>query len=161
MNKIISLEEMAILIREKLEMGGDVEFTPKGRSMLPMLHDNVDVVKLVKPKGPLKKYDLPLYERENGKYVLHRVIKVCKDGTYIMRGDNRLIKEMNIRDENVIGVVSEFTRKGKHYRCTDIGYKIYVRVWLAIHPGLIVYKVTRRFAGRCKRKLLRMINNNR
>jgi hypothetical protein len=47
---------------------------------------------LVKPEIPPKKYDVIFYRRENGQYVLHRIIKIKKDG-YVCRGDNQTAKE--------------------------------------------------------------------
>ena len=35
-------------------------------------------------------------KRKDGKYILHRVVKVCKDGTYTMRGDNQIYNEKGI-----------------------------------------------------------------
>lgn len=153
MSKIISMDEMVVIMREQLDRGGKVEFTPKGNSMLPMLRNNIDVVLIEKQQGRLKKYDLPLYQRENGKYVLHRVLEVCSDGTYVICGDNQVIKEYGICDKNVIGVVTEFVRKGKRYSCSSVRYKIYCRIWCFLLPLRKRYRITRRFLGKVKRKI--------
>ena len=80
MNKIIPMEDMVQIIKEQFAAGGEkVSFTPRGCSMLPMLRDNLDKVVLEKPADHLKKYDLPLYMRDNGSYVLHRVVDVGED----------------------------------------------------------------------------------
>lgn len=151
-DNIISMDEMTAIIKEQLGLGGNVKFTPKGNSMLPLLRNNKDVVVLKKQKGPLRKYDIPLYQRSNGTYVLHRVIKVNPDGSYVMCGDNQTIKEYGITDENIIGVVESFERKGKQYSCRHWGYKIYCKVWIFILPLRRQRTRVRRFLGKVKRK---------
>ncbi len=153
MNKIVSIDEMMPIMKETLDNGGKVTFTPKGISMLPMLKSNVDKVTLEKPVFPLKKYDIPLYYRNDGGYVLHRVIKVEKD-SYVMRGDNQLINESGIEETQIIGVVSEFTRKGKNYTVNDFCYRVYCVLWTNTLSLKKIYIKTRRILGKIKRKLL-------
>ena len=81
------LAELMPLICEKLEEGREVTFSPHGSSMLPLLKEGRDTVTLAKPAGKLKKYDIPLYRRENGQFVLHRVVRV--GDTYTCIGDNQ------------------------------------------------------------------------
>lgn len=154
-NKVISMQELGEIIKEQLNNGGKVKFTPKGRSMLPMLRDNKDTVVLEHPQGRLKKYDLPLYQLSDGTYILHRVVKVCSDGSYVMCGDNRIVYEYGIRDENIVGLVTEFTRKGKSYQCTDKRYKLYCFFWVHIYGIRKGYRTTRRLLGRIKRKIIK------
>ncbi len=154
MNKLISMQEMGVIIKEQLAEGGLVKFTPKGNSMLPMLRNNIDTVTLKKCDGRLKKYDLPLYQRKDESYVLHRVVKVLDDGTYLMRGDNQLYTERGISDEDIVGVVVAFTRKGKEYTDNDISYKVYRFLWVNTNGIRKVCKPIRRILGRVKRKLL-------
>lgn len=157
MNKVISMDEMGEIIKEQLQSGGKVRFTPKGISMLPMLRNNQDTVLLEKPPGTLKKYDLPLYQRESKKYILHRVIRVCDDGTYVMCGDNQVVFEYGITDEHIIGIVSEFERKGRKYSVNNKSYQIYCRLWIALIPVRRSYRVIRSFLGKIKRKLLTIV----
>lgn len=80
--KTTSLEYLMPVFRERLENGQSVQFLPQGTSMLPMIRQGVDsvVVSPLAPGEPLKLYDLPLYQRENGQYVLHRVVGVESGG---------------------------------------------------------------------------------
>lgn len=153
MSKIISMEEMMSIIQEQLESGGKATFTPKGKSMFPMLRDGKDTVTIGKAIGPLRKYDIPLYQRSNGKFVLHRVVKV-QHGTYVMRGDGQFFDEYGVEDSQIIGVVESFSRKGKKYSCRGIGYGFYKRIWVATVGIRKFYKKGRRFLGRVKRKIL-------
>lgn len=120
----VKLEDLLDVLETVLADGGEISFTPHGNSMRPMLISGRDEITLKKPQGTLKKYDLPLYRRANGHFVLHRIIGKNKDG-YIMRGDNQLYKEYGIKDENIVGVVVAFVRDGKQYKVTDFSYKLY------------------------------------
>ncbi len=96
-SKEAQLSDLIDIIIEKLEMGGTVTFTPHGESMLPMLRDGEDVVVLSKPKGRLHLFDIPLYRRKDGSFVLHRVIDFQRDGSYVLCGDNQFYKERGIK----------------------------------------------------------------
>ncbi|MEE1065308.1 MAG: S24/S26 family peptidase [Acutalibacteraceae bacterium] len=126
MSKKVSMDDMAPLIRETLAESGEVSFVSAGVSMLPTIRDRKDTVTLVRPQGKLRKGDVPFYQRDNGQYILHRVIYVNGD-TYVMRGDNQWENEYNIRHDQIIGVLYSFDRNGKTHKVTDAGYKIYVK----------------------------------
>ena len=83
------MEDIMPLIREGLDAGRSVKIAPRGVSMLPMIRQGKDEVILSPPPPRLKKYDIPLYRRENGKYILHRVVKVGESYTCI--GDNQFV----------------------------------------------------------------------
>ena len=121
------LEQLLPIIEEQLQNGRSVRFTSNGTSMLPMLRDGKDQVLLSPLPRRLKKYDLPLYRRENGQFVLHRVVAVGE--TYTCVGDNQFDLEHGLRHEQMIGLVTEFTRKGKTYSVNDLSYKLYCRFW--------------------------------
>ena len=125
--KSYSLEQLMPLITERLQNGQSVRFYPKGTSMLPMLRQGIDCVVLSPLPKHLKKYDLPLYKRENGQYVLHRLVRVGK--TYTCIGDNQFVLEHGVRPEQMIGVVTAFARGEKEYQITDWRYRLYVRFW--------------------------------
>lgn len=129
LNKETQLEEVIDIIIEKLDAGGTVTFTPRGESMLPMLRDGEDVVVIKKPEGRLKLYDIPLYRRKDGSFVLHRVLDVRNDGTYVLCGDNQFFLERGITDSDVIGVVTAFYRKGKPYSVRSFRYRAYEEFW--------------------------------
>ena len=64
--RCVALEELMPLIRQQLEQGQPVKFSPQGTSMLPMLRQGRDSIVLSPVPAKLKKYDLPLYRRNNG-----------------------------------------------------------------------------------------------
>lgn len=126
-NGRFSLDEWMPLIRESLEAGKTVRFSPQGVSMLPMLRPGEDEVVLSTAPSTLSKYDLPLYQRDNGQYVLHRVVEVG-DG-YTCIGDNQYYLEHGVRHEQVIALVTGFYRRGKRYSINSCPYRIYCFIW--------------------------------
>ena len=141
-----------INIEQTLEQEGVFVSTTSGYSMYPLFKDRRDTIVVVKPSGRLKKYDVPLY-RSNGKYLLHRIVKVLPD-SYVICGDNCLGKEYGITDDDVIGVLTEFYRKDKHHSVDEWGYRAYARVWVLLHPLRNLWKYTRERVARTVKKAL-------
>ena len=129
LSKEVAIDDVIEIMVEKLNSGGTVTFTPKGKSMLPMLRDGEDVVVLSKPKGRLHLFDIPFYKRSNGSYVLHRIVNFDADGSYVLCGDNQFDLEHGIKDSDIIGVVTAFYRKGKAYSVNSFSYRLYVNFW--------------------------------
>lgn len=123
----MQLDDLMPLFREQLAAGQKVKFSPRGTSMLPMLRQGIDTVTLSPLPKKLKKYDLPLYQRKNGQYVLHRVVKVGE--TYTCIGDNQFFPEPGLTHDQMIAVVSSCTRGSKSYSVTDWRYGLYCRLW--------------------------------
>lgn len=132
--KQVRLEELLPVIAGTLAAGGTVRLPITGTSMLPLLVAGRDTVVLAPIHGTLQTYDLPLYRRENGAFVLHRVVRVENDGTYTCCGDNQWVKETGIRHSQLIGVVTRICRKGREFPVTAKRYRLYVRVWALLFP---------------------------
>lgn len=152
MNKIVQIEDIVPIIEEQLNSGGKVSFTPRGTSMLPLFRDNMDTVILATPKFPLKKYQIVFYRRNNGKYILHRIVKVQK-GSYTMRGDNQVFNEYGILKNNIIAVVVGFKRDGKDYTTANNLYRIYSIIWVKTVLIRKCYRKCRRILSGLKRKI--------
>ena len=150
--KQLSMEQIVPLIRESLAEGKSVRFSPKGVSMKPMLRQGKDSVVLSAVPERLKKYDLPLYQRENGQYVLHRVVTV--GDTYTCVGDNQFVLETWVEHHQMIAVVSAFARDGRRIEADDPGYRLYCRIWCASRP---VRHLWRRGTGWLKRAARRCL----
>lgn len=151
--KIVPLSAIYPLMWKMLEKGGTVTITVAGWSMQPMVYNRRDTVTLVKPQLPLKKYDLPLFRLDNGKFILHRVVKVYKNGNYKCQGDNRWEPEDNIRDDQIIGVVKSFNRNRKQIDVDkSFGYWLYTRTWKFLHPFKKYYKYFKAVVDKFKGK---------
>ena len=103
-----------ISYREILESKDYYIATPIGTSMMPMIRQRLDTVKLIKPKGRLKKYDVILYQRKDGTYVLHRIIGVKKN-SYVLCGDNQFTKEHDVTDDMIIALHNNGGVMGMNY----------------------------------------------
>ena len=106
---------------------GRLIYTCVGDSMNPLIKEG-DLLVISNVTRPLKKYDIPLYKRDNGQYVLHRIIDI-EHGGYVMCGDNRDIAERGIGDRHIIGVLTAVIRDGVE---SPVGYPItdlYTRLW--------------------------------
>ncbi|MDO5560475.1 MAG: S24/S26 family peptidase [Oscillospiraceae bacterium] len=119
-------------IEETLDRFGRIIQTTVGDSMQPMLKNRKNAVVIEKPDRCLKKYDIALYRRPDGKYVLHRIIKVCKN-EYITCGDNRWTKE-RVPHSWIIGVTTGFYSKGRFITVNDLRYRAYVILWCTFFP---------------------------
>ena len=139
------------LMEEALGAGKSVRFSPMGISMLPMLRQGIDTVTLSPISEKLKKYDLPLYRRDNGKFVLHRIVEVGE--TYTCMGDNQVDPELGLRPDQMIAVVTAFTRGERVIPVTNVGYRLYCRIWVGTAP-------LRKFVRRVKNRLKRMFRVN-
>lgn len=135
---------------EILNRDGVLVYRTRGVSMEPMLRQNRDLVVIRVPEKRLEPLDTALYKRGSD-YILHRVIGVADDH-YLIRGDNTFVIE-HVPFVNLIGVLTEFNRRGKTYSVTDKAYLRYARLWNAIYPLRVFYRRSRAFAVRIARKL--------
>ena len=118
---------------EQLAKNGKLIYTNKGDSMMPLIKQDRDLLVIEPVHGRLKKYDVPLYRRDSGQYVLHRILKV-RENDYVICGDNRWSKEYGIEDRHIIGVLTAVIRNGKEIKVTDWKYLMYVHLWCDIYP---------------------------
>lgn len=95
----------------------------------------------------LKRYELPLYKRANGQYVLHRILQAKEEG-YVIRGDNCWTKEYPVRQEQILGVVTGFYRDNTYISVRNPLYRLYVHLWCD-------FFWVHRTAIRLKRRLIR------
>ena len=152
-NQEFNLADAIDVIEEVLASGGDFHICPKGVSMLPLIVQGRDSVVLKRDfKNVAKKHDIAFYRRKNGQFVLHRVMKVCADNTYVMCGDNQTVLEKNVPASCIIGVVSSIVRKGKEVNLNGFAYSAYVALW----TKMIIRKPTKLFI-RAVKKLCRMV----
>ena len=113
---------------EQLELCGRLVYYNVGDSMMPLLKENRDLMVLEKPPRAVRKYDAVLYKRENGQYVMHRIIGEREDG-FVLCGDNRFCKEYGVNREQVLALLTAVVRNGKEIRYDSFLYKLYVHLW--------------------------------
>ena len=104
--------------------------TPVGTSMMPMIRERIDTVKLVRVTRKLQKYDVILYERPDQTYVLHRIVGVKKQKDkefYILCGDNQTALERNVLVSQVIAVMEGYYRGEEYINNTNASYMRYAK----------------------------------
>lgn len=140
---------------EQLQQNGKLIYTNKGDSMMPLIRQDRDLLVIKPVKGRLKKYDVPLYKRDSGQYVLHRILKVRRDD-YVICGDNRWTKEYGISDRHIIGVLTAVIRDGKELSVNDLRYRLYVHLWCDLFPvrAFIVHVIVKlkKEIRKCRKK---------
>ena len=110
-----------------IESQGQLIYTNVGNSMYPLIQER-DLLVIKKAELPLQKYDIPLYKRDSGQYVLHRIIAV-KDGEYIICGDNRSDLEYGITDRHILGVLTDIIRDEKTIPVRPPQHKVRLWIW--------------------------------
>jgi hypothetical protein len=128
----VGLAEIAPVIKESLNSGNDVRLIVTGTSMYPLLTPERDAV-VVSPCKSIKKRDIAFFERKSGLLVMHRVVKVKKDGFYCV-GDNQTVVEGPISYENLLGKITLMVRNGKEIDVKSTKYRAYAWFWTAVRP---------------------------
>ena len=124
---------------EIFEKQGFYVGTTKGESMLPMIRSGIDSIVLEPINRKIKRYDCLMFRRDNGKYVMHRVLRVKKDG-YKMCGDNQWRAEI-IRFDMAVGVLKGYYKGERYIPIEKFSYKVYYhfrtffRFWRFIKAG--------------------------
>ncbi len=115
------------LIAPVIEDGDTVKINVSGYSMYPLVVSRRDRVLLGKVEQ-LKIGDVPLFRREDGSFILHRIVKI-KDGAYAMMGDYETKEEYPIYPSQIVAVAKGFYRKEKFISCESAIYRLYSFVW--------------------------------
>ncbi len=156
-NREVYLADAIPVIEEVLQGGGEFRLYPKGTSMLPLLRQGIDSVVLSRRQDGgarlLKKHDIAFYRRTNGQFVLHRVMKICRDGSFIMCGDNQTELEKGILPDQIIGYVCRVYKGEKVLSLDSVKYKTYVIFWTCM-PYRRCIRFFKRGIGFIKRRLL-------
>lgn len=148
----VQLAQLWPIMEEQINAGGEVKFSPKGVSMLPLIRQGIDSVVLIKAPDRLKKYDLPLYRRPDGHFVLHRVVEVKKN-SYTMCGDNQLLREKGVKPDWILAIVKGFYRGDTYVSVENSEYQNYVRTRVASQYRKAQIMSFKRFAGKILRTL--------
>lgn len=151
MNNGFYLEDVIDIIEEILESGGTLRLYPRGTSMLPLIVEGRDSVELKPYDREPRKNDIAFYRRDNGQFVLHRIVRTGNDGIYTMCGDNQTFLEKGIRREQIIAVAETVYRKDREVNSEKFGYRLYLFVWRFITLRRVVF-----FWKRCIGKVARI-----
>lgn len=124
------LDAAAQLIEQGKE---NIPVPVKGSSMKPFLSEG-DTVYLVSASCDIRRGDIVLYRRANGRYVLHRVCSLEQDGSAEMLGDAQVSKETLPDRSSFVGLVSFCIRKGRKITRNSLRWRVFAAVWLNVIP---------------------------
>ena len=122
----LPMASLVPIIREVIESGGEFNLFTRGTSMRPTICEGVHSVMLGAPTK-ITAGDILLYERANGQYVLHRLVKM-KGDKLVMCGDNQFTLERGIRKDDVIAKVTAIVKGEKS---EDVRKDIFFRTRLS------------------------------
>lgn len=127
-------KELFALMQQELQQGRMAMFTVSGNSMAPFLIHNRDQVQLqqVNPSR-LKKGDIILYQRTDGKYILHRITKV-EAGGYYTTGDGNSYRDGFVPQDAVLARAVRFYRKKLVIECDSFFWRGVFGLWMATYP---------------------------
>ena len=125
-------------LRQLCRDGHTVSCKIIGGSMVPFFADGRDSVILCAPDRPLRCGDIVFYQRDNGAFILHRIMRICPDGTYDMAGDSQSEIECGIRPEQIFAIAKEAVRRGKHITPRTLVWRFFAVIWC--RPMLIPHR---------------------
>lgn len=123
------LDAVCQMLREGAEC---VPVPVTGISMTPFLYPG-DTVYLSLPEGELKKGDIVLYVRPGERYILHRIVKVKKDGSFLILGDGQLEKEP-VLPQQIRAKVVRAQRRGVMTGPGDRDWELFAVDWVRLAP---------------------------
>ena len=107
-----------------LAQNGFLTYRIAGVSMMPMVRQfqdavTIETIERCRGKGARAQVgDVVMFKRAGGTYVLHRVVRVTEAG-YITRGDNCAYADAPITPDQLLGIMTRFTRGKKEHREND------------------------------------------
>ena len=119
-----NINEVVRLMYEAFGDNLDFSFPINGSSMQPFLYKD-DIVRLRKCHMAYPG-DIVFYKHGDN-YILHRVVRVNKDGSYNIVGDHQTKCDLNVDSSMIIGVVVAYKKRNqkKYNPLKGIRYFIY------------------------------------
>lgn len=119
-----NINEVVRLMYEAFDDNLDFSFPINGSSMQPFLYKD-DIVRLRKCHMAYPG-DIVFYKHGDN-YILHRVVRVNKDGSYNIVGDHQTKCDLNVDSSMIIGVVVAYKKRNqkKYNPLKGIRYFIY------------------------------------
>lgn len=134
MARILDTQAFLDTICDLLNQGEtNVPIPVAGSSMVPfVIHGDTAYLDL--PQDPIRVGDILLYTRANGMYILHRVYRVNRDGSFIMVGDAQTDLELLPSREQIHARVSFVRHRNRIIRPGQFRWWVYSHLWLWLLP---------------------------
>lgn len=123
------LDQVCAMLREGAE---SVPVPVAGTSMCPFLRHG-DTVYLDLPRRALKKGDIVLFTRPDGRYILHRIAKACPPDGFLLLGDNQISPEA-VPEARICAIVTSARCGGKLVFPDSARWRFYAGPWLVLTP---------------------------
>lgn len=149
--KRLPMEELYPILEEQLAGGGRCMLPVTGSSMLPALRQGRDAAVL--EKRTVGRGDVILYRRENGAFILHRIVGE-RGGAWLCCGDNQWQSEAVPRDR-VLAAVSAVRRGGAEWSVSRPAWRLWSALWVGLFPLRRPLIALRRLAGNLKKSFRR------
>ena len=127
--RLVDTQEYMEMIRALLEDGQEVSMIVTGNSMRPFLKHGRDKICMKKTDRKLRKGDIVFYRRENGQYVMHRILK-CRDQSYTLLGDGQIVPESGIRQEQIFARITKVQVRGKWIGSENFRWRFFEHIWI-------------------------------
>lgn len=132
--RVVDVDIYMPVLREVLEQGKEVPLLITGNSMSPFLVHQRDEILISPPDGSWKKGDMAFFQRKNGHYVMHRILRVNSEGDCFFIGDGQMLVEGPIAPGQIFGKITAVKRKGKWIRPGKFWWEFFEHVWLNVIP---------------------------
>ncbi len=143
-NKSVHFSELFPLIEETIKKGDSFSFLAFGNSMKPYIKNGTHIVTLSPITTPCKKNDVIFYRRDDGPFVLHRIVAIEKNGTFTLCGDNQFSLEKGVRKDQIIARLSALEKNGKKIPIDSFDTDLWC-FFLPIRRGMIrIYSYLRK-----------------
>lgn len=118
---------------QTIRLGGRAELVVTGISMLPFLHPLRDSVILEAPSALLVG-DIVFFSRGGGRFILHRIRRILKNGVLVVCGDNQDWTEQ-VAPEQVLAKAAAVRRSGgRVISCRSAAWRISGALWYPTRP---------------------------
>ena len=139
----ISLYEYLPEVMDVIRSGEGIAITVTGSSMMPFLRDSRDRV-LLQQKPRYRRGDVVLFTLPDGRYILHRIVRIQKD-RMLTCGDGNIAADGWTLMENVLCAATRFERNGRIHNLESFLWRLLGLVWMRLFPiRPVLFKVVRR-----------------
>ena len=101
-----------------------------GTSMWPLLKEGESRVQVVaKERRCPQRGDIVLYQRKDGTYVLHRIVREETNHSFLICGDHQWKPLERVEEEQILAVAQGFFRSGRYIDDQTWWYRLYKLLW--------------------------------
>lgn len=134
MSRELDVKEYLDTVCDLLAQGHSCIGVPiTGISMTPFLQPGDRVFLSTLPQT-LHKGDLVLFTRADGRYVLHRIVAVNGDGSFLLLGDRQTMRERVPSVQNIHAIATGASHGGKMLTQKSLRWWFFAVPWRLLEP---------------------------